>query len=91
MQTLTIVTQIAAKFSTVLGHNVVHVKLSEEERAQKQQSEGMPEAVANFLAWIEGLSAGGAEERSDDSVEKVTGRPPQTFDAWVQQNKATWQ
>ncbi|MCJ1464741.1 hypothetical protein MMC07_003354 [Pseudocyphellaria aurata] len=83
--------QIAAIFSSVLGRHVVHVKISEEERAQKHQSEGMLEHVAKFLAWLEGRSAGGSEERLDDSVVKVTGRPPQTFDAWVQQNKATWQ
>lgn len=58
---------------------------------QKSQSEGIPEHMAKFLAFVEVLSARGSEERSDDSVEKVTGRRPQTFDAWVQQNKATWQ
>ena len=51
----------------------------------------MPEQYAKFLTWLEVQSAGGAEERLDDSVEKVTGQPPQTFDAWMQQNKATWQ
>lgn len=90
MQTLTVSIQIAAKLSTHLGREVVHVKLSEEERVQMFQSEGLPESVAKFLTWIEIQCAGGSEERLDDSVEKVTGQPPQMFDAWVQQNKSTW-
>lgn len=88
---LTYFMQIAAKFSTGLGRKIEHVKLSEEEQVKKGLSMGLPEQYAKFLAWLEAQTATGAEERSDDSVERVTGRPPQTFDAWVQQNKATWQ
>ena len=44
-----------------------------------------------MLAWVEAQVAGGLEDRLDDSVEKVTGRPPITFDSWLQENKATWQ
>ena len=51
----------------------------------------MSEYLATFLAWIEADSAGGSQEKSDDSVEKVTGRPPKSFDAWLEENKATWQ
>ena len=69
----------------------MHVKLSEEEAVQRFLKVGMPEHYAKMLSSIEVASANGAEERSNDAVERVTGRPPQTFDTWVQQNKAAWQ
>ena len=68
----------------------MHVKLSEEESIKQYQSTGMPEHVAKFMTSLEVLGASGAEDRMNDVVEKVTGSKPQTFDAWVQENKSLW-
>jgi festuclavine dehydrogenase len=68
----------------------VHVKLSEEEKVQRFMSAGMPEHYAKFLAGIEAGSAKGMEERENNAVERVTGKPAQRFDDWVQQNKTAW-
>ena len=54
------------------------------------QSTGIPEGVARFMASLEVMSANGAEDVMNDTVEQVTGRKPQTFDAWVQENKNVW-
>lgn len=89
--TLTASLQIAAKLSTGLGREILHVKLSEEQKVQRFLDLGMPEHLATFLASLEARSATGMEERSNDAVERVTGRPPMDFDAWVQQNKAAFQ
>lgn len=51
----------------------------------------MPKHYAKFLAFLEAGSATGMEERSNDAVQRVTGRPPMNFDAWVQQNKTAFQ
>ena len=51
----------------------------------------MPEFYVKFLTSLEVGSAGGMEERVNDDVERVTGRPPQKFDDWVQENKAVWE
>ena len=83
--------QIAAKFSGCLGREVVHVKLSEEQRVRRYLDVGMPEHYAKMLTYLEVTTANGAEERSNGVVERVTGRPPQKFDAWVEENKAAWQ
>lgn len=83
--------QIAAKLSSGLGRNVVHVKLSEEQAIQRYMNLGLAEFHAKFLTSLEVASANGAEERTNDAVEQVTGRPPQKFDAWVQQKKRAWQ
>lgn len=91
MLKLTVFVQIAAKLSSGLGREVVHVKLTEEQRTQKFLKFGMPEHYANFLTFLEASAARGEEERMNDAVERVTGRPPQKFDSFVQQNKAVWQ
>ena len=83
--------QIAAKLSSGLGRNVVHVKLSEEQALQRYMNLGLTEFHAKLLTSLEVASADGVEERTNDAVERVTGRPPQSFDAWVQQNKSVWQ
>ena len=36
---------------------------------------------------LEVATANGGEERLNDAVEQVTERPPQKFNAWVQENK----
>jgi festuclavine dehydrogenase len=42
------------------------------------------------MASLEIKTADKREERTNDVVEKVTGRPPQTFDSFVQENKSVW-
>jgi hypothetical protein len=83
--------QIASKLGKNLGREIVHVKLSEQERIQQYLDKGMPEFYARFLISLEVGTAGGMEERMNDHVEKVTGRPPQGFDDWVQEKKAVWE
>lgn len=83
--------QIAAKFSRGLGREITHIKLSEEQSYHQLLKSGLSDHYAKFLASLEVATANGVEERSNDNVEKVTGRPPLTFDAWVQENKAVWQ
>jgi festuclavine dehydrogenase len=74
-----------------LGREIVHVRLSETERVQQYLSKGLPDFYAGILTYLEVGSAGGMEERLNGDVEKVTGRPPQKFDDWVQENKAVWE
>jgi hypothetical protein len=91
MQRLTLPLQIAAKLSSGLGRDIMHVKLSEEQVVQRYLGVGTPEHMAKFLASIEVSTANGREETLNDAVKEVTGRPPQKFDVWIQENKATWQ
>ena len=82
--------QIAAKLSSSLGREIVHVKLTLEQRIQSFISHGLPDHFAKFIASIEVSAANGSEEIMNDLVEQVTGRPPQNFDAFVQEHKAVW-
>lgn len=69
----------------------MHVKHSEQERVQQFMNMQMPEKLAQFVTSLEILGANGAEDRMNDIVETVTGRLPQKFDAWVEENKMAWQ
>ena len=50
-----------------------------------------PEKLAQFVISLEVLSANGAEDRMNDVVKTVTGRPPQKLDSWIGENKMAWQ
>lgn len=89
--TLTAVLQVATKISNALGRDIVHVKLSDEEVVKRYEASGLPEFMAKFLTFLEVETGKGMEERSDDSVERVTGRPALNFNSWVQQNKKKWE
>ncbi|KAJ7215186.1 hypothetical protein C8J57DRAFT_1396959 [Mycena rebaudengoi] len=81
---------VAAKLSKALGRTITHVRLTEEETVKRYQDLGMSESAAQFMTWLETSTAAGAEERMDDAVERITGRPPATFDAWAEENKKLW-
>ena len=83
--------QVAKNLSSCLGREIVHVKLTEEQRIEKFLSFGMPEHYARFLTFLEGSVAKGEEERMNDAVERVTGRPPQDFASFAQQHETVWQ
>ncbi|KAI9799637.1 MAG: hypothetical protein M1833_003952 [Piccolia ochrophora] len=82
--------EIAAKLSSGLGRDIVNVKLTGDKSAERYVGLGMPEHYAKFLSFLEVGAAGGMEDNLNDTVERVTGRPPQKFDDWVQQNKRAW-
>ena len=88
---LLMLSQLAEKLSKGLGRKIENIKLTKEESAQRwSQVNYAPEPRAQFMATLESLTADKREERMNDVVEKVTGRPPQTFDVFVQENKSVW-
>lgn len=88
MYALTVAIQIAAKLSSHLGREITHVNLTGEQRIQRLMSVGLPEHYAKFLTFLEVSAGNGDENRMNDAAERVTGRPPQTFDEFAQQCKA---
>lgn len=81
---------IAEKLSRALGRKIEHVKLSGESRYQGLVSAGVSEYYAAFLTKLEVAASTGFETRENDEVEKVTGRPPRSFDLFAQQNRSAW-
>jgi hypothetical protein len=85
------ITQVATKLSNFLGRKIENVKLSGEENEKRWLSLGVPTHVAGFMVRIEVATSKGAEERENHDVEILTGKVPQSFGNWVQENKAVWQ
>ncbi len=84
--------QVAAKLSSVLGREILHVKVTREQVKQRYITNGLPQPLAEMLAWVEEQTAQGVGENTNpsDAVERVTGRAPLTFDAFLEQNRAAW-
>ncbi|KAL8717228.1 MAG: hypothetical protein Q9225_005513 [Loekoesia sp. 1 TL-2023] len=82
--------EVAGKFSKGLDRPIKHIKLSEEDKANKYQELGVPEYLAKFLAMLEALTAKGIIEQTNDDVQKVVGKPPRNLDTWIQENKTAW-
>ena len=77
--------------SSVLGREIVHVDLTEEELAARHTSRGIAEDYAKMLAMMDTRLKGGAQDVLNDDVVKVTGKLPKTFRVFAEENKAVWQ
>ncbi|MFD8419440.1 NmrA family NAD(P)-binding protein [Streptomyces sp. NPDC059466] len=76
---------VAAIVTEVTGRPVVHRRLTFEE-ARDRWATGMPLEFATMLAAMDGAIADGAEDRTSDLVQRLTGRPPGTFRAFAERN-----
>ena len=65
-----------AKFSRVLGREILHLKEISEQIQRRHLSYGMLQSHAELLVWLEDITAkGGLEKYTRDAVERpVTGR-----------------
>lgn len=82
--------KLADILSDVLGRKITHVKLTEKELAERHMSFGLEKTYAEMLAGLDTMVRDGQQEIQNDAVETVTGRPPKTFRAFVEQNQSVW-
>ena len=82
--------QVAAKLSSLLRHEIVHVKETLEQRKQKYITYALETWLVELLLRLEDGTAKGAEVRVSNAVELVTGNRPTAFDAFAMQNRAVW-
>lgn len=73
-----------------MGKPIVHKKITESELATMMKDAGMPAEVVDPLAAMEATIAHGAEDRLDDAVLRVTGRPPKSMETYIEENKASF-
>lgn len=78
---------IAAVMTKATGRNVSHRPLTYEQMRDHLAGAGIPEQFAAMLAAMDRAIADGSEDRVTDTVERVTGRPPRGFHAYVQSVK----
>ncbi|RYZ43100.1 MAG: oxidoreductase [Myxococcaceae bacterium] len=82
---------VAAVMSRVSGRPIRHVHASREEvRRHIQEGTGMPESYADLLAGLDVTLRDGAEDRVTDTVLRVTGRAPRTFEAFAREHADVW-
>lgn len=82
--------QIAETLSKVLGRKIEHVKVNDKERIEGLTAAGVSEYYAKFLTNLEVLASQDFEKATGDAVERVTGHPPKSFEAFATENKAAW-
>ncbi|MEU0947179.1 NAD(P)H-binding protein [Streptomyces canus] len=74
---------IAAIITEVTGRAVVHRRLSYEQMRDRLTTQ-VPVEFAAILAGMDRAIAEGAEDRITDTVQRLTGRPPRTFQALLE-------
>ncbi|MFE3761757.1 NAD(P)H-binding protein [Streptomyces sp. NPDC059104] len=74
---------VAAIIGEATGRPVVHRQLTFEQLRDRWAAE-IPMEFATMLADMDRAIAEGAEDRTTDTVERLTGRPPGTFRAFVE-------
>ncbi|XXY53620.1 ergot alkaloid biosynthesis protein [Sorangium sp. So ce269] len=83
--------QAAAIIAEVLGRPVRHVNMPEDALAQRFVEQGMEPAYARILAGMDTAIAGGSEDRTTDTVLRVTGRPPRSLEAFARSAVKAWE
>lgn len=66
------------------GGPVRHRAVTADELARHFAGHGMPQAFAAMLAGLDADIGTGSEDRLTDTVERVTGRPPRSFQAFAE-------
>ncbi|WP_229908453.1 NAD(P)H-binding protein [Comamonas sp. JC664] len=80
---------IADILTRVSGRRVRHQAVNPEEAQRFMESSGMPAPYARFLAQLEDAIRQGVEDRVTDTVSRVTGREPRTFEAFARAHALT--
>jgi uncharacterized protein YbjT (DUF2867 family) len=74
---------VAAILSRVSGRPVRHAHVPPDEAVRHMMAAGIPERYARLLAQLDEAIQQGAEGRVTDTVSRVTGREPRSFEAFV--------
>ncbi len=71
--------EVAALLSEILGREIAHIRLSEEELTERFKQQGLPPQYAPILANLDTAISYGAEDRVTDEVKNIAGREPLGF------------
>jgi ergot alkaloid biosynthesis protein len=82
--------EAAALISKAAGRTIVHRRVSVDEMAQQHQARGLAPFASQMLAMMDVALSNGIEDRTTDDVQKLTGRPPISFEDFVRDNAAVW-
>ncbi|KAK0243276.1 hypothetical protein EDD85DRAFT_322719 [Armillaria nabsnona] len=84
--------EVAEILTGILGRKITHVKLTQLEMVNLfTKATGMPKEYADMLALMDVQLAKGVEETLDDTVLRITGRPPIQFSTFAKSVKHVWE
>ena len=81
---------VARIVSDVAGRPIAHRHLSVADLAARLVAIGVPPAFAKGLAGMDVAIAAGAEDRTTDAVERITGTAPRSMRAFAQREGGVW-
>jgi uncharacterized protein YbjT (DUF2867 family) len=70
---------LAAILTETSGRAITHKRLDPAGQPAHYEALGVPEASARLLVAMDAIIASGAEDRTTDTVERMTGTPPRSF------------
>ena len=82
--------EVAAAVGAAAGRPVVHHRLSRAELVARLEGLGMPPDYAQGLAAMDEAIAEGAEDRTTDAVEHITGRAAMEIADFARANAGAW-
>jgi len=82
--------QVATLISQAAGRDIHHRRLTEYQIKERFVAFGIPDGFASGLAAMDTAIATGAEDRTTDTVAKVTGRPAGSFQGFVTRTAGAW-
>ncbi|TMU89589.1 NmrA family NAD(P)-binding protein [Streptomyces sp. DASNCL29] len=82
--------EAARVVAEVSGRPVRHTAVATGELTERLRATGLPPEFAAFLAGLDEDIRHGAEDRTTDTVERVTGRPPRSFRAFAEAHRAAF-
>jgi festuclavine dehydrogenase len=72
-------------FTKALGRKITHLKITEDQLVAVVEKWGVPADYAKMLAGLDTAVKEGKENRLNDVVLKVTGRPPKKFEVYLRE------
>jgi len=81
---------VAAKLSFATGLSISYVDITPEDFKKSLLSAGLPEDYADFMVYIADSLKQGNSSPVVDSVQKITGKDPISFDEYAVENKKAW-
>ena len=85
------VSEVAEIITSVIGRPIVHNDIDPDAWISGAIAAGLvPADYATMLRWLTGTIISGTGSRPNDDVEKVTRRPPATFQDFARRNAAAW-
>lgn len=80
--------EMAAQINQALGLNVQVIHQSDEELKAQLESFGLPEGIVALVTTMDQHARGAFSDGSSQAFETLTGRQPQRYAQWLEENKA---